>query len=311
MKHVFQELTEEEISKLNLKQLQEKIKEIGKIYNVLRKTSEVIIEKKIKEVVSDYDDIKYIDITTHYPKIKHFDDRYSIYIDNKFYSEEMIFNFSYNKNRFYVLEQKIYKKLTPLRYLFKKNISFDIHELKTKYKYLNRKLEKNISVKQDNKTKYLQQNNTLIEFKEITEEEILKLTPEQLKTKIEEIEKIYNSLDRMIEPIVEKKLSEIVAYNDIKNIKIIPYVSYNKKEDQSGPYTIYIIGNIAHEFFIKGDAPKLNSLRDKIYKELAPLKYFIQKDMKFNISELRAKHMYYELDRDISINNYQRKSYKI
>jgi len=312
MKYTFQELTEEEISKLNSKQLQKKIEEIGEIYNVLRKMSEIIVEKKISEIASNYD-IEYIEIITNYVYQNdiYFDNRFDIEINNDPYSGIKKIIPSLDKNieeiSFYDLEQKIYKELAPLRYFIKKNISFDASELKIKYS--NQKLEKNTFTKK-NKTKSLQQNNlNFFEFEELTEKEIFKLDPEQLQAKTKEIEKIYNLLDKMVEPIVKKKLNEIVSCYDVKTVEIKLYY-LPSKEDYDSYYKIRIGGgdwrtNIP-KYSKDARTRTFSSLRHEIYEELSPLKHLIQNDMSFDISKLRTKNMYYKFEEGIQTKNSQK-----
>jgi len=297
MKHVFQELSEEKILKLNSRQLQEKIEEIGKIYNVLKKMSEIIVEKKISEIIGDYD-IEYIDIITNYIyKNSHLNNRYMICIIKKNvpYSEDVL------KISFYDLEQKIYKELAPLRYLIKKDMKFNIYE--SEIKQINQKPTKDISIKviENYSTKHI--------FRELLEEEIFRLTSEQLKTKIEEIEKIYNSLDRMVEPIVKKKLDEIVSCYDVKTVEIKLYY-LPIKEDYDSYYRIRISGEDMYtsvpKYSNNTKTKIFNTMRYEIYKELSPLKHLIQNDMSFDISKLRTKNMYYKFEEGIQTKNSQK-----
>jgi len=287
MKYIFQELTENEVFGFTQKQLKEKTREIKKIYEALSRMSVFIVEKRFSEIVINYD-IKTISIEPYY-----------MYDDNIVKQFGVFFKDAYNRS----LKEKIYNELEPFKFILTKDLNFYIPELKIKNTLTNYK------------TKFV--NNRKYIFQELTKEEIFKLTPEQLETKIEEIKEVYGALKRGSEIVIGKRLGEIVSNSKIEVISIEPYYLYNT-ENFADLALKYIIRLDDKNIFQKTkmvpkyfeDAKRISyyDLGKKIGNELELFKFLITQKTKFDVFELRAKHTYFKLKKDLSIRNLQTKS---
>jgi len=293
MKYTFKDLSEEEIFKSTSKQLQEKTEKIKEIYEELSKIAEIITEKKLSEIAIAYD-IKNIGVEPSYIRTeKGFNIYYKILI-NDYNPNKLKENFSELKEK----NKKINNELKPLNFLIKKHIFFNISK-----KLNNNFSEENFYIYNKNKIDYC----TFQELKE----QIQKLTPEQLQEKIEEIGKIFEELTKISKVITEKKIAEIIANYDIKIIEIEPYFS---RIDKSFDHDIEIkIDYIPYEEKSKMVPKSFKSaknisfygLEQKINNELTLLKPFFKEKINFNVSELKIKHIYYKLEKDLSRKNSQ------
>ena len=183
----FQELTEEEIFKLNPEQLQIKIEETKRIYKSLDNMPEIIIGDKINEIVAPYN-IKTIEIELYYEDNgEGFNKINLIYINNNtvFYETNKIvpkFFEDVEDISFYNLHRKIDDELSKLEFLIQKDMVFNIPKLRSKYKH-----------------------------------------HKELRTKIEKTKEIYEILSRMTKTFIERKLSETIFDYDVKIIDIMPH----------------------------------------------------------------------------------------
>jgi len=156
-KYIFHELTRDDVQKLTLEQLQTKLEEVNETYNVLNKMLAIFIEKKMSEIIIHYD-IKTVGIDFSY--------KYNEKENKRYFTIEIRFNDSYHKTNtivpkysenaeeinFIELDKKVHKKIAPLVFLLKKDMAFNVQDLRTKYMYY--KFKENISIK-DSQTKPL------------------------------------------------------------------------------------------------------------------------------------------------------------
>jgi len=159
IKDLWQNTTKNEIQKLKntikkftTEQLQTKIKEICETYKTLNELLQIIIEKKI-EFVANYD-IKTIDIRHTYKSTnKGIDFEYKIYVDDNFVDcnkrnhTEIVPKYfeSAEDISFDDLGEKIYCELKSLDLPIKRNITFNVPKIRSKYIY--HKLIKDINTK--------------------------------------------------------------------------------------------------------------------------------------------------------------------
>jgi len=308
----FQELTENEIIELTAEQLQTKIKEIEKIYKILTNMSVALIKKKLIEInYGDY--YKTIEIEPSYEPFEYitedyesdkktFCSHYRVRIDN--------LNWGYGPTLSYDISEKL-MPLRPLSFFFAEKISFDICKLK-KIEHVLQKLEE-----KPIQTKPLYKKNSRYIFQVLTENEILKLTQEQLQEKIKEISEIYDVINRMSIFIAEKKLKNVITRYDIKTVSIKPFCDemYKGANDY---YRVFIDNDNIYDDYQKSTkiVPKCYKntedisfldLQKKIISKLELLKFFIKEELSYNIPELRIKYLHRKLEKDIPTQNLHKK----
>jgi len=138
-------------------------------------------------------------------------------------------------------------------------------------------------------------------YKELTEEEIFKFTIKQTQEKIKEIREIYENLEKVLITLIKKRLEFVLNY-DIKTITINPVFKYEDFTEEMVDITkafFTIDGSkTVPKYFKDAEEINFNDLKKKIYNEivpLAPLMFFFDKSLIFNISELRTKRTRYTL----------------
>jgi len=305
MEYIFENVTKDEILESNSEQLQAIVDKIKKNYDILSDILVTVIEKKISKIAIDYN-IETVSVEPFY-YYRHngddFDSFYIIHIDgNKFPFGQKILPKYFKNNEnigFFDLQKKISDELSslePLSILLKKRIKFNIPELRTKFAHS--KLENLIKKNDDIKS------------------EILKSTSEQLKEKIKKINEIYLTLSILSKAAIEKKITETVIDYDIKAVYISPVYESIRKE--SSNYYVINIGidekyykqnEMVPKYFKDAEDINFADFRKKIYNSLklfSPINLFIKENMEFNVYELRAKNMYYKLEKDISIKSSQK-----
>jgi len=337
MKYVFQELIEEEIFKLSPEQLQTKIAEFKKIYKALNNNSEIlstklkpILKKNLNEILSHFKikDISIVPNNNNFnSEFKTYNRNYSICIDgynvnNNWHKIPLIYSKNGERIALYAFEEKIYNKLDPFEFFIKDSINFNVNELKSKYSNQTSQISKENKQFKDYQIGSLnKKNNREYEFKELTKEEIQNLTLEQIETEMRKTGEIYNALNRMLIKFIERKTAEIVVDYDIETIDINVRHKYNNINN-----THYHIISVNFDNLDKLDyeAPKYSEntedinfsnlrysdLEKNIIKKIKPLVSYSKKNISisFNVDELRTKHMYSKLERDIQAKNYLIKS---
>jgi len=292
MKYIFKELSEEEILGLTTEQLNTKIEEIIDIYKKLSKMSEFIIERKLSKIADDFNIIGIGIEPYYYGYISPIHTEFNVCCINN--NNNNMKKIDLNK-----LTEIVNSEFKPLSFFVREQINFNIPDIPDiKFIYKN-KINKNISTEKD-----LQG----------LKKQIQKLTPEQLQEKIEEIGKIAKKLNKILVSLVERKLIEITANYDIQTIEIEPYYLHtsngfnhriNVKIDDM-PY------KLKNKMVPKSseDAKDItySDLEVKINVEFFPLKFFFHKEkISFNINELKIKHMYSKLERNLERNIFVKK----
>lgn len=304
---LFQLLKKDEILKLSNKELDQKIEEIKKVCDTLNKIVTDIIEEKISKIIIPYDievaHIWFHEYETHDSiVIEHshcFDREHNVptLVPKHFKNAENI--------DFASLDKRIKNELNQVKQLFlffkTDSIEFNIPELRTKY--TNSKLKENISMKKisEEEDSNIKCNKKYV-FQELTEKDILELTPEQLQTKAEEIDKIRKALSRMTKAFVEKKISEVAIYYDIETVNVNPFFDkFDVLFDGKGFYSSYSREKRIPMYFKNDKYVSYLNLENKFENSLAslnPLNTLIGKQIIFNVPELRNKYLNQKLESD-------------
>jgi hypothetical protein len=137
-------------------------------------------------------------------------------------------------------------------------------------------------------------------FTNLSDEEIVKLNPQELNNLIEEIRDSYDKLNAMSYEIAAKKMAEIVCGYDIETVGLDPHYEYCD-EGFAGTYMV----TINHED-VSYDEEEVNrysksakkisysGLQERIDNEMDSIRFLINEEMSFDVNALRAKYGYVE-----------------
>lgn len=166
MEHKFNNLSEDEILNLEPMQLEQQIKEISQVSNILGQMSQTIVGRKLMDIIYGYD-LEQVGIDPTYTyNDEGFCGTFMIYINHEDMcmtsnGEDKVPRYSQKAKEmtYSELQQKIDDELSPISHLITEDISFneqDLNKLKIKSNFykLEKELPKNEAKSQINSSRY-------------------------------------------------------------------------------------------------------------------------------------------------------------